>query len=80
MDSHIFSVEDINCNEVEEFNQFEENYYVSQMNANDPNAVTGDASTQGVQGNLYCQHYPPYKKDQKFGQISSELRCWKVCP
>ena len=43
-------MEDIDCNEVKEFNLFERNYYDPQMNANNLNIVIGDASTQGVQG------------------------------
>ena len=48
MDSHIFNMNDIDCNEIKEFNPFEGNYYVPRMNANDLNTVTDDALTQGV--------------------------------
>ena len=62
MDSHIFNVENIESNEVEEFNPFEGNYDVRQMNANDPNTITSTASIASATVNKK-------KKDQKFGPI-----------
>ena len=47
MDSHIFNVKNIEINEVEEFNLFEKNYDILQMNANDSNTDT-DTSTASI--------------------------------
>ena len=72
MDSHIFNVENIESNEVEEFNPFEGNYDVRQMNATDPNTITSTTNIASATVNK--------KKDQKFGPISAKSRWWKECP